>query len=538
MPARRIWHPSPDTLVYPYDSIDETELVAKARRRSRRRIVLAVSVLAVSSAVYLACIYGDDLRVGAPVAATGSVSAQNGKPSVTAAGDSKAGGGQLRASGIAQGQPQHQQHLPADVAQRVASVPSSPATPVTPPSALTSGQHRVVSATTDAAQVTAAQPTSTKDNPRVDARPSGASQQQAAEVAQQPAAVRSSPVTPPAAPPPEQHRLASTTPDAARATAAPPVSAEEKVRATAQPSAVEQRLASVGPSTATPPAASSPEQHRIASATPDASRVTANQRIDAQDKPRADARPSTTAQQQPANVAQPVASIRPSAATPPAASSPEQRRVASATPDASRAATNQPISAQEKPRADTRPSATAQQQPAVVAQRLASVRPSAATPPAASPLEQRRIASATPDSTRAAAPQPLSAEDQRRAEADRYLRAAHANLRANNLSAAKSHIAAALAAQPDNRDAQRLRSTVRTLEQQRDALLSLARGCGYIEHLACTRHNARIALQIDSSSKEARRMAIRAERESELQIVPPADVAATQPVPVERYEHH
>ena len=171
-----------------------------------------------------------------------------------------------------------------------------------------------------------------------------------------------------------------------------------------------------------------------------------------------------------------------------------------------------------------------QPQPAVAAQHLASVPPSTATPPTASQPQQHRVSLAKPDLTRLAANPPISAEEKRRAEAARYLRAARINLKANNLSATKSRIAAALAAQPDNREAQRLRATVHTLEQQRDALLSLARSCGSIGHLACASRDAGIALQIDSSSKTARRLSTQATRESELQIAPSADTA-TEPLP-------
>jgi hypothetical protein len=182
--------------------------------------------------------------------------------------------------------------------------------------------------------------------------------------------------------------------------------------------------------------------------------------------------------------------------------------------------------------AQTRPSTTAQQH-------AASVRSSAATPPAALAPEQRRLASATPAPTHAAAPQQISAEDQRRANAEKYLRSAHVNLKANNMSAAKSRIAAALAAQPDNREALRLRSTVHTLEQQRDALLSFARGCGRIAHWACMSHDAGIALQIDSSSKEARRLALRAVGEAGLQLEPASDAVA-EPLPAASFAstHH
>lgn len=113
----------------------------------------------------------------------------------------------------------------------------------------------------------------------------------------------------------------------------------------------------------------------------------------------------------------------------------------------------------------------------------------------------------------------------------RYLRAARVNLQANNLSATKSRLAAAIAAQPDNRDALRMRSTVHTREQQRDALLSLARGCGYIGRWTCMTHNASIALQIDSSSKEARRLATLSMHESAPPIAAPPVDAVPKPLP-------
>jgi len=432
LPARSIWHRSPDTLVYPYDSIDEAELAAQAGRRTRNRIVLAASVLAVSSAVYLICIHDGDLRVGAPVVASGSVSAlsaQNGKASVAVdgAGKAKANAGSLQ---------------PGSDTQRVAA-----------------------------------------------ARPSA--------------------VTPAAASLPEPRRVAPAAPDAARVAAAQPI-------------------------------ASTPEQHQVVSATSNATHVTAAQPIAAKDKPHADASPSVIALQQqqrpqPAIAAQHLASAQPAAVAPQVAATPEQHRVVSATPVSPRVATAQPIAAKDKPRADAAPSrVTAQQQqqpqPAVAAQHLASVPPSTATPPTASQPQQHRVSLAKPDLTRLAANPPISAEEKRRAEAARYLRAARINLKANNLSATKSRIAAALAAQPDNREAQRLRATVHTLEQQRDALLSLARSCGSIGHLACASRDAGIALQIDSSSKTARRLSTQATRESELQIAPSADTA-TEPLP-------
>jgi hypothetical protein len=131
----------------------------------------------------------------------------------------------------------------------------------------------------------------------------------------------------------------------------------------------------------------------------------------------------------------------------------------------------------------------------------------------------------TPDVKRVAVSQPLSPAEKLRIQASKHLRAARAKLQENDLSATKSRLAAAIAAQPDNRDAQRMRSAVNTREEQRDALLSLARGCGYVGQWACVSRNAGNALQIDASSKEAQRLVTRAMQESELQIAPPVEAA-------------
>ncbi|MFM0036721.1 hypothetical protein PQQ53_16605 [Paraburkholderia strydomiana] len=127
--------------------------------------------------------------------------------------------------------------------------------------------------------------------------------------------------------------------------------------------------------------------------------------------------------------------------------------------------------------------------------------------------------------------QPISPADKLRADASRNLKAARASLQANNLSATKTRLAAAVAAQPGNRDAQRMRSAVRTREEQRDAFLSLARGCGYVGHWTCASHNAGNALEIDSSSKEARRLLTLATQRSGLQIPPPAEAPPEPPPP-------
>jgi hypothetical protein len=165
----------------------------------------------------------------------------------------------------------------------------------------------------------------------------------------------------------------------------------------------------------------------------------------------------------------------------------------------------------------------------VAALRSAPVRSPPIPPPPASPPLPRRVASVGPEAKRNQGNQPGNPPDKPRADVSRNLKAACANLQHNNLSATRARLAAAIAAQPDNRDALNMRSTVNAREQQRDALLSLARGCGYIARWTCVSHNAGTALQIDSSSKEAQRLVTLAQRETELQMPPPAEPAPKPP---------
>jgi hypothetical protein len=123
---------------------------------------------------------------------------------------------------------------------------------------------------------------------------------------------------------------------------------------------------------------------------------------------------------------------------------------------------------------------------------------------------------------------PLTQADKLRADAERNLKAAHGYLQRGNLAATRARLAAVITAQPDNRDARRMRAEVSTLEQQRDALLSLARGCGNVGHWDCASHNANEALQIDSSSKAARRLVTLASHESAWQTM-----ESSEPIPGE-----
>lgn len=124
---------------------------------------------------------------------------------------------------------------------------------------------------------------------------------------------------------------------------------------------------------------------------------------------------------------------------------------------------------------------------------------------------------------------PLTLADKQRADAERNLKAAHGYLQRGNLAATKARLAAAITAQPDNRDARRMRAQVGTLEQQRDALLSLARGCSNVGRWECASHNANEALRIDSSSKDAQRLVSLASHESAWQTIPPSAWQTVQP---------
>jgi hypothetical protein len=181
----------------------------------------------------------------------------------------------------------------------------------------------------------------------------------------------------------------------------------------------------------------------------------------------------------------------------------------------------------------------AQKPTTVAALRPAPARSPPIPPPAASPPLARRVASVDPGAKSDSGGQSGKPPDKARADVSRHLRAARANLQENNLSATRARLAAAIAAQPDNRDALNIRSTLSAREQQRDALLSLARGCGYIARWTCVSHNAGTALQIDSSSKEAQRLVTLAQRQTELQL-PPAAEPAPEPAPDTRdlTSHH
>lgn len=157
--------------------------------------------------------------------------------------------------------------------------------------------------------------------------------------------------------------------------------------------------------------------------------------------------------------------------------------------------------------------------PAFVAQRPlkpAPVRSPPIPPPTAAPSAPRRMVTASAEAKHNPGSQPNNPPLNPPVDASKQIRSARANLQQNNLSATKARLAAAIAAQPDNPDALRMREAVAEREQRRDALLSVARGCSYVARWACVWHKAGDALRVDSSSKEAQRLLTLATRESEL----------------------
>jgi hypothetical protein len=165
------------------------------------------------------------------------------------------------------------------------------------------------------------------------------------------------------------------------------------------------------------------------------------------------------------------------------------------------------------PQSATRSAATAAPQPATRNAATAAPQPAARSAATATASAQ---AKRNPGGPANGAPEKL------RVDASKQIRSARANLQQNNLSATKVRLAAAIAAQPDNPDAQRMRSALAEREQQRDALLSVARGCSYVGRWACVWLKAGDALLVDSSSKEAQGLVSLAMRETELASTWPA----------------
>ncbi|HEY1609548.1 MAG TPA: hypothetical protein VGG24_09795 [Paraburkholderia sp.] len=97
-----------------------------------------------------------------------------------------------------------------------------------------------------------------------------------------------------------------------------------------------------------------------------------------------------------------------------------------------------------------------------------------------------------------------------RPDVARQLSIARSNLRRNSLWPARRALTNALAAQPDNSDAQRLRVELTSRERERDAALGSARQCARSGQWSCVREYAGRAATIDTSSSGARRLLARA----------------------------
>jgi hypothetical protein len=97
-----------------------------------------------------------------------------------------------------------------------------------------------------------------------------------------------------------------------------------------------------------------------------------------------------------------------------------------------------------------------------------------------------------------------------RPDVARDLASARLSLDRNRLWPARRAITSALAAQPDNAEAQQMRAELAAREQQRDSLLRSARQCAREDQWSCARQNAGHALTVDASSQEAKKLLARA----------------------------
>ncbi|QGZ59678.1 hypothetical protein [Paraburkholderia acidiphila] len=93
------------------------------------------------------------------------------------------------------------------------------------------------------------------------------------------------------------------------------------------------------------------------------------------------------------------------------------------------------------------------------------------------------------------------------------LASARASLDKNNLWPARRALANALAIEPGNPDAQQMQADLVAREQQRDALIGQARQCAHARQWACVRQDAGHAVNVDASSREARRLLVLASAE-------------------------
>lgn len=102
-----------------------------------------------------------------------------------------------------------------------------------------------------------------------------------------------------------------------------------------------------------------------------------------------------------------------------------------------------------------------------------------------------------------------------RVDVSRQLAIARTDLNRNSLWPARKAIANALARQPGNDEALRMRAELASRERERDSLLAYARQCSRSGQSACLRQYAGRAASVDTSSREAKRLLARAGNQRE-----------------------
>jgi hypothetical protein len=149
------------------------------------------------------------------------------------------------------------------------------------------------------------------------------------------------------------------------------------------------------------------------------------------------------------------------------------------------------------------------------------------TSPQPAVSKSREVAAAASRTSTSSPPPTVVAKRDAKTSADvnRNLQMARAMLARDDVSAARSHLTTAIAAQPKNLDALSLDETTSAREQQRDAVLQAARNCESSGRWICAWHNAGTAMVIDSGSADAKRILSHAMQEAEAAKTPaPAPV--------------
>ncbi|MGF6465657.1 hypothetical protein QFZ89_000815 [Paraburkholderia youngii] len=523
LPADRASRRSAQTKMSPYELLDEATFEPGGRRR-RHPLALTAAALATLGAVYIGFVLlDDDASVDTPVTVFGTVHPD--KP------------GQVPAQSVAR-----------NAAPSVAAAP-------TPASIVAQAPRPVIVARQQPANVSA--PVASSAPQVVATAPAGA-RSSSPVVASAPTVARSSPPAVAATPnvAPSSSPVVATAPTLARSspavvattsTVAPsssPVVATTPTLARSSP-AVVATTSTVAPSSS-PVVATAPTVARsapiVVATTPTAARAA---------PPVVASAPTVTRSSPPVVATTPTVAR---AAPPVVASAPTVTRssppVVATTPTEARAAppvvASAPTVAHSSPPVLATAPVPARPSTSVVATTPAVVPSSplvVTTAPTAAPTTKSGagVAAPTPRGTVVASVNsnpssntdtlaaPLTLADKQRADAERNLKAARGYLQRGNLSATKTRLAAAITAQPNNRDARGMRAQVSTLEQQRDALLSLARGCSNVGRWECASHNAHEALRIDSSSKDAQRLVSLASHESAWQTIPPLAWQTVEP---------